>query len=88
MSTDDLSATAVARFAFIARYVRRRAVSHSCDLRRGARRRRLLDHNTIRCEISWSTRCRGGPQGAGIWLAFALLVSLIARDNLLWRVAS
>ena len=37
---------------------------------------------------SWSTRCRATRAAGGAWLAFALLVSLIVADNLLWRVAS
>lgn len=28
-----------------------------------------------------------GPQAAGVWTAFGVLVALIAADNLLWRVA-
>ena len=38
---------------------------------------------------SWSTRCRAPQQRlTAVWPAFALLVALIAGDNLLWRVAS
>ena len=34
----------------------------------------------------WSTYWR--TNGAGVWMAFGLLGSLIAADNLLWRLAS
>ena len=35
----------------------------------------------------WST-CSPSHNGAGVWIAFVLLGSLIAADNLLWRLAS
>jgi len=33
------------------------------------------------------TLSQGGPGAAGVWLAFGVLVALIASDNLLWRLA-
>ena len=58
------------------------------DPDRRAGRRLLLGQHAIRREIS--RRCADpwiGPVPCGGWLAFTLLVSLIAADNLLWRVA-
>ncbi len=38
---------------------------------------------------TWSTVCRPGTAHAGgVWLAFVFLMSLIAADNFLWRIAS
>src|ERR1041384_3911946 len=50
-------------------------------------RRRAVSHAIILTAVLVDTLARG-PQAAGIWLAFAFLVALIATDNLLWRVAS
>ena len=44
--------------------------------------------DAIRREIPGRCALGAGAGSAGVWLAFALLVSLIAADNLLWRVAS
>ena len=86
-SPDDLSAYARHPIAFIFRYLRRRAVSHGAIL--------AAVVIAVGCSVATQygvkflvdTLARG-PQAAGIWLAFAFLVALIAADNLLWRVAS
>jgi ATP-binding cassette, subfamily B, bacterial len=86
-SPDDLSSYARHPIAFIFRYLRRRAVSHVAIL--GA----VIA--AVGCSVATQygvkflvdTLARG-PQAAGIWVAFAFLVALIASDNLLWRVAS
>jgi ATP-binding cassette subfamily B protein len=84
---DDLSAYANHPIAFIFRYMRRRALSHGTIL--------AAVVIAVGCSVATQygvkflvdTLARG-PQVDGIWLAFALLVALIAADNLLWRVAS
>jgi ATP-binding cassette subfamily B protein len=86
-SPDDLSAYAAHPIAFILRYLRRRAASHGMIL--GA----VLI--AVGCSVATQygvkllvdTLARG-PQADGIWPAFAVLVALIACDNLLWRAAS
>ncbi len=87
-TSDPLSHYASHPLAFAARYVRRRWVSHA----------------VIVAAVLAAVACSVGTQygikslvdalGAGarvsshVWQAFALLVALIAADNLLWRVAS
>jgi ATP-binding cassette, subfamily B, bacterial len=89
MSTDDLSRYARRPFAFMARYLRRRAVSHSIIV--------AAVLAAVTCSVSTQYGVKflvdtlaGGAHAAGgrIWLAFFLLVALIALDNMLWRVAS
>jgi ATP-binding cassette subfamily B protein len=84
---DDLSAYARHPIAFIFRYLRRRAVSHGTIL--------AAVLIAVGCSVATQYGVKflvdalaSGPQGDGIWLAFAFLVALIACDNLLWRVAS
>ena len=73
-------------FAFILSYVRRRKVSH------------IVIVSAILAAVACSTGTQygvkslvdalsGAPQAIGVWAAFALLVSLITADNMLWRVA-
>ncbi len=86
-SPDDLSSYASHPIAFIFRYLRHRALSHGTIL--------AAVVIAVGCSVATQygvkflvdTLARG-PQAEGIWLAFALLVALIACDNLLWRVAS
>src|ERR1700733_14323483 len=82
----DLCGFAVRPLAFVFRYVRLRPVSLGVIL------------STVLAAVSCSVGTQYGVknlvdvlssrQGAGVWMAFALLGSLIAADNLLWRVAS
>jgi len=85
---DHLSDYADRPIAFMARYVRRRAISHAviisavliavgCSVATQYGVKFLVD------TLSATTR-----EGSAVWLAFLLLVSLIAADNLLWRIAS
>ena len=73
-------------FAFILSYVRRRKTSH------------IVIISAILAAVACATGTQYGvkslvdalssaPQALGVWSAFALLVSLIAADNLLWRIA-
>ncbi len=82
----DLCDYAGRPLAFILRYVRRRPVAHA----------------TILTAVLAAVACSVGTQygvkflvdvlsnhnAAGVWIAFGLLGSLIAADNLLWRLAS
>jgi ATP-binding cassette, subfamily B, bacterial len=73
--------------AFIARYLRRRPWSHFAIV--------LLVLAAVGCSVTTQygvkflvdTLSTPGKSGA-VWVAFALLLTLIASDNLLWRIAS
>src|SRR5580704_12186664 len=75
-------------FAFLAHYVRRRALSHAVIL--------LAVLAAVGCSVAAQygvkfivdTLSQGVHKAADAWLAFAFLASLIVADNLLWRVAS
>jgi ATP-binding cassette subfamily B protein len=74
-------------FAFIARYVRRRPLSHAAIA--------AAVLAAVGCSVSTQYGVKflvdtlsQGPDRAGAWLAFGILVSLMAADQLLWRLAS
>ena len=85
---DQLSGYAHRPFPFVLRYLRQRPVSH------------LIILGCVLAAVSCSVGTQygvkflvdslsGGPEHAtNVWLAFALLMSLIASDNFLWRIAS
>lgn len=85
---DNLSRYATRPFAFVARYLRRRWVSHAVIL--------VAVTMAVFCSVAAQYGVKflvdalaaGPDRGNGIWMAFLLLVSLIAADNLLWRIAS
>ena len=74
-------------FAFIFRYVRRRAISHAVIL--------AAVLAAVGCSVTTQygvkhlvdTLSGGAAAANGVWLAFLFLVCLIAADNLLWRLA-
>jgi ATP-binding cassette subfamily B protein len=82
----DLTSYATSPLAFMFRYIRLRPWSHA----------------VILCAVLGAVACSTGTQygvkflvdtlsrghDARVWVAFALLASLIAADNLLWRVAA
>jgi ATP-binding cassette, subfamily B, bacterial len=84
---DNLSGYANRPFAFVLRYVRQKPASHfvilSCVVA------------AVACSVGTQYGVKflvdglsGGPTHADkVWLAFVLLVSLIAADNFLWRIA-
>ena len=87
MPGDDLSRYARRPLLFIARYLRRRALSHAVIV--------TAVLAAVACSVTTQYGVKflvdtlaEGPHAGGVWLAFAVLVSLIAADNLLWRVAS
>ncbi|MBV9531768.1 MAG: ABC transporter ATP-binding protein, partial [Bradyrhizobium sp.] len=85
---DQLSGYAHRPFPFVLRYLRRRPVSHLAIL--------TAVVAAVACSVGTQYGVKalvdclaGGPAGGGrVWLAFAFLMSLIAADNFLWRIAS
>ena len=85
-SMDTLRAYANHPLRFLARYIRRRPVSHAIIL--------LSVLTAVGCSVATQYGVKflvdtlsRGPKSDHVWLAFGLLVSLVAADNLLWRVA-
>jgi ATP-binding cassette subfamily B protein len=84
---DSFCGYAARPVAFIARYLRRRAWSHGAIL--------LLVLAAVGCSVTTQYGVKflvdalsAPAPGSAAWLAFLVLMSLIAADNLLWRVAS
>ncbi|KAH2810130.1 hypothetical protein KXV85_005582, partial [Aspergillus fumigatus] len=84
---DQLSGYARRPFAFVLRYLRRRWVSHLVIL--------VAVVAAVACSVGTQYGVKSlvdslsvGASHNGVWLAFILLMSLIAADNFLWRVAS
>ena len=85
---DQLSGYAHRPFPFVLRYLRRRPASHLAIL--------TAVIAAVACSVGTQYGVKslvdclaGGPGGAtSVWLAFAFLMSLIAADNFLWRIAS
>src|SRR5438045_8703649 len=85
---ENLSGYAHRPIPFVLRYLRKRMAAHlvifaavvsavACSVSTQYGVKRLVDHLSA------------GPSHAdGVWLAFIILISLIAADNLLWRIAS
>src|SRR6267154_4993079 len=82
---NELSRLADRPFAFIFRYIRRRATSHSVIL--AAVLGAVGCSVTTQYGLKYLVDTLSGAGGRGVWFAFALLVALIAADNLLWRLA-
>ncbi|MCK1514728.1 ABC transporter ATP-binding protein [Bradyrhizobium sp. 190] len=85
---DNLSGYVRRPFSFVLRYLRRRRTAHvvivsavaaavACSVGTQYGVKHLVDSLTA-----------GSSHASSVWLAFAFLMSLIAADNLLWRVAS
>jgi len=85
---DQLSGYAHRPFAFVLRYLRRRPASHLVIL--------IAVVAAVVCSVgtqygvkSLVDSLSAGPShGGNVWLAFVFLMSLIAADNFLWRIAS
>jgi ATP-binding cassette subfamily B protein len=82
----DLCVYANRPFAFIFRYVRLRPISHAVIL--------AAVLGAVACSmgtqygVKYLVDTLSSGANAAVWTAFCLLGSLIAADNLLWRVAS
>jgi ATP-binding cassette, subfamily B, bacterial len=85
---DNLSGYAHRPFAFVLRYLRQRLSSHIIIL--------LSVVAAVACSVGTQYGVKGlvdglsaGTSRAGsVWLAFIFLMTLIAADNFLWRIAS
>src|ERR1700760_4901027 len=85
---DQLSGYARRPFSFVLRYLRQRPVAHSVIL--------TAVIGAVACSVGTQYGVKflvdslsAGPTHATrVWLAFIFLVSLIASDNFLWRIAS
>src|SRR5947207_6380182 len=85
---DVLSGYAHRPFPFVLRYLRRRLAAHIVIL--------AAVVAAVACSVGTQYGVKylvdglsGGPVRAGnVWLAFVFLMSLIAADNFLWRIAS
>src|SRR5690348_7177828 len=71
--------------AFLLRYVLRRPLAHSAIL--------VAVLSAVGCSVSTQYAVKflvdtlaAGRSHPGVWIAFAVLVSLVAADNLLWRL--
>src|SRR5262245_36725139 len=85
---EDLSGYATRPLVFIARYLRRHPVAHTAIVTAvlaavGCSVATQFGVKTLVDALSAPTHA-----STAVWFAFALLVSLIAADNLLWRLAS
>ena len=85
---DNLSGYANRPFRFVMRYLRRRLGSHLAIL--------LAVVAAVACSVGTQYGVKylvdalsaGPAHSGGVWLAFIFLISLIAADVLLWRLAS
>jgi ATP-binding cassette subfamily B protein len=86
-TTENLTRYATRPLAFVFKFVRGRGLAHAVVL--GA----VLA--AVACSVSTQygikllvdSLAAGAPWADGVWSAFAVLVALIAADNLLWRLA-
>jgi len=85
---DHLSGYAHRPFAFVLRYLRRRLASHLVIL--------TAVVAAVACSVGTQYGVKslvdslsgGASHGGSVWLAFIFLMTLIAADNFLWRIAS
>lgn len=85
---DNLSGYAHRPFPFVLRYLRKRLAAHVVILSAVAA--------AVACSVGTQYGVKnlvdslsaGHSHAGGVWLAFVFLMSLIAADNFLWRIAS
>jgi ATP-binding cassette subfamily B protein len=85
---DSLSGYANRPLSFVLRYLRQRSASHMVIV--------LCVIVAVACSVSTQYGVKylvdglsaGTARANNVWLAFVLLISLIAADNFLWRIAS
>jgi ATP-binding cassette subfamily B protein len=85
---DNFCAFAERPIAFFARYVRHRRVAHVVILTSVALAVLCAVATQYGVKFLVDTLSQPAHSAAGVWPAFALLVALIASDNLLWRLAA
>jgi ATP-binding cassette, subfamily B, bacterial len=85
---DNLSGYSHRPFAFVLRYLRQRLASHVIILTSVVAAVACSVGTQYGVKFLVDCLALGPTQGGGVWLAFVLLVTLIAADNLLWRIAS
>ncbi len=85
---DDLASYSDRPLAFCFRYVRRRSKAHTIILAAvvGAVLCSIVTQYAVKILVDALAGAQPAP--TAVWQAFALVVALIAGDNLLWRVAS
>src|ERR1700704_2223750 len=85
---DNLSGYAHRPFPFVLRYLRKRLAAHSVIL--------IAVVAAVACSVGTQYGVKnlvdslsaGTARAGSVWLAFVFLMSLIAADNFLWRIAS
>jgi ATP-binding cassette subfamily B protein len=85
---DNLSGYATRPFPFVLRYIRQRMAAHVVIL--------AAVVAAVACSVGTQYGVKylvdglseGAAHAGGVWLAFVFLMSLIAADNFLWRIAS
>jgi len=83
---DDLCVYASRPLAFVYRYLRLRPLSHAVIL--AAVLAAVACSVGTQYGVKYLVDILSSGSSAGVWTAFCLLGSLIAADNLLWRIAS
>jgi ATP-binding cassette subfamily B protein len=86
--TRNLSAYADRPIAFFVRYVRAHRLAHAVILACVATAVLCSVMTQYGVKLLIDTLSQASPAATAVWLAFGLLVALIAADNLLWRLAS
>jgi ATP-binding cassette subfamily B protein len=84
---DNLSGYANHPFAFVLRYIRQRPASHFVILSSVVAAVGCSVGTQYGVKFLVDGLSHGPTHVDSVWLAFALLVSLIAADNFLWRIA-
>jgi ATP-binding cassette subfamily B protein len=85
---DQLSGYAHRPFSFVLRYLRQRPTAHLVILASVAAAVGCSVGTQYGVKFLVDSLGAGPAHAANVWLAFVLLMSLIAADNFLWRIAS
>jgi ATP-binding cassette, subfamily B, bacterial len=85
---DQLSGYAHRPFPFVLRYLRQRPVSHLVILGCVVAAVACSVGTQYGVKFMVDSLSAGPAHATNVWLAFVLLMSLIASDNFLWRIAS
>jgi ATP-binding cassette, subfamily B, bacterial len=85
---DNLSGYAHRPFPFVLRYIRQRLASHVVILTAVVAAAGCSVGTQYGVKYLVDSLTAGPAHAGGVWLAFVFLLSLIAADNSLWRIAS